>query len=317
MTIGHGIVPLAAGLMLAAASFAHAPARAEQNLQEARAGHKTVLIKLIRDSVRPPAPPPEVLKLVKYRSPAGDLAAYLSPDPRDGLKRAAIIWIVGGFDNGISSTAWTKADPANDQSASVFREFGIVTMYPSLRGGSGNPGQVESFYGEVDDVLSAARYLAAQPYVDPKRIYLGGHSTGGTLALLTAESTDRFRAVFSFGLVGAAADYGARLLAFDVLDEEENRLRSPIHYLSAIRSPTFIIEGRDRPSNLISVRQLRQQNPPPTVTFVEVQNTSHFSVLAPMSRLLAGKIIEDMEAQPNIAISFVEANDAVKNARSP
>ena len=31
-------------------------------------------------------------------------------------------------------------------------------------------------------------FLAKQDYVDPKRIYLGGHSTGGTLALLTAET---------------------------------------------------------------------------------------------------------------------------------
>ena len=28
-------------------------------------------------------------------------------------------------------------------------------------------------------------------------IYLGGHSTGGTLVLLVSECTDRFRAIFS------------------------------------------------------------------------------------------------------------------------
>ena len=38
------------------------------------------------------------------------------------------------------------------------------------------------------------RFLAAQPYVDPARIYLGGHSTGGTLALLVAECSETFRA---------------------------------------------------------------------------------------------------------------------------
>ncbi len=31
--------------------------------------------------------------------------------------------------------------------------------------------------------------------MDPARIYLGGHSTGGTLVLLVAASTDRFRRV--------------------------------------------------------------------------------------------------------------------------
>jgi dipeptidyl aminopeptidase/acylaminoacyl peptidase len=60
-------------------------------------------------------------------------------------------------------------------------------MFPSLRGGNDNPGRHGGFYGEVDDVLAAHDYLSRQPYVDPKRIYPGGHSTGGTLALLTAE----------------------------------------------------------------------------------------------------------------------------------
>ncbi len=33
-------------------------------------------------------------------------------------------------------------------------------MYPSLRGGNKNPGYIETFLGEVDDVIAAARYLA-------------------------------------------------------------------------------------------------------------------------------------------------------------
>jgi acetyl esterase/lipase len=307
-----GIVPIIAGFILLAANWSPSPAQAP-NLQEARAGHKTVLTQQLRYSNPAPTPPSELLKLVKYPSPAGNLAAYVTPDPGDGKKRPAILWLTGGFGNGIGSTAWKKANPANDQSASVFREFGIVMMYPSLRGGSGNPGQAESFYGEVDDVLAAARYLAAQPYVDPKRIYLGGHSTGGTLALLVAESTDLFRAVFSFGPVAEAADYGAKSLTFDVGNAQENRLRSPLYYLGAIRSTTFILEGSDKPSNLDSIRQFKQRKPPPVITFVEVPNTSHFSVLAPMNRLLAQKITKDTGVEPNIKIIDAEASDAVNN----
>jgi len=63
--------------------------------------------------------------------------------------------------------------------------------------------------GEVDDVLDATTYLEKQPYVDSHRIYLGGHSTGGTLALLAAECSDRFRTVFSFALVEDVSVYGA------------------------------------------------------------------------------------------------------------
>ena len=53
-------------------------------------------------------------------------------------------------------------------------------------------------------------------YVDPDQIYLGGHSTGGTLALLVAESTDRFRAIFSFGPVANMRNYGTDILFFDL-----------------------------------------------------------------------------------------------------
>lgn len=94
------------------------------------------------------------------------------------------------------------ADLANEHAAAApYRKAGLVTMFPSLRGGNTSPGRREGFFGEVDDLIAAAQWLARQDYVDPERIYLGGHSTGGTLALLVAESTDRFRAVFALGSV--------------------------------------------------------------------------------------------------------------------
>jgi len=124
------------------------------------------------------------------------MAAYVSPAPGDGKRHPAIIWLIGGFSNGIGDTPWAPATPDNDQSASAYRESGIIMMYPSRRGGNMNPGYHESFYGEVNDIIAARQYLEKLDYVDPKRIYLGGHSTGGTLALLVAESDAGFRAIF-------------------------------------------------------------------------------------------------------------------------
>jgi dipeptidyl aminopeptidase/acylaminoacyl peptidase len=60
----------------------------------------------------------------------------------------------------------------------------------------------------VDDVIVATEYLRAQPHVDPDRIYLGGHSTGGTLVQLVAASSDQYRAVFSFGPMDDVGGYG-------------------------------------------------------------------------------------------------------------
>jgi dienelactone hydrolase len=43
-------------------------------------------------------------------------------------------------------------------------------------------------------------HLRALPYVDPARVYLVGHNSGGTIALLAALSpNNKLRAVFSFG----------------------------------------------------------------------------------------------------------------------
>ena len=55
------------------------------------------------------------------------------------------------------------------------------------------------FYGEIEDLEEARKYVASLPYVDPNRIYLVGHSTGGTKALLLSEYSKGFRAVFSMG----------------------------------------------------------------------------------------------------------------------
>jgi dipeptidyl aminopeptidase/acylaminoacyl peptidase len=292
------------------AATARSPGNAEISLRQARADHKTVLMKQIADPEEAEVPPKGDLERVKYPSPVGNLAAYISPDPGDGKKRPAIIWIFGGFDNGIGATAWEDATPDNDQSASAFREAGIVMMYPSFRGGNGNPGSVEFLYGEVDDILAALDYLAAQPHVDPNRIYLGGHSTGGTLVLLAAEMTNRFRAVFSFGPVGWITNYGTEDLNYNPRDKQENRLRSPIYYLGDIRTPTFIIEGDG--GNIGAFRDLKEHNRSPLVQFIEVTGGDHFSILAPINELLAQKILSDTSDKANIEIPAAEVRDAME-----
>jgi pimeloyl-ACP methyl ester carboxylesterase len=166
-------------------------------------------------------------------------------------------------------------------------------MFPSLRGGNDNPGQIEGMYGEIDDILAAADYLAALPYVDPQRIYLGGHSTGGTLVLLTAAASNRFRAVFSFGPVTRAAVYGDEFIPanFRRLPAWEERSRAPIEWLSSIRSPTFVIEGRGFGGNDEELRALRAANTNSSMQFIEVLDAGHFSVLAPMNEIIARAIL--------------------------
>src|SRR5207248_6912647 len=140
-------------------------------LTEARKGFATKL--LGRPDIKEPVPqpPPQLFHTVRYPAPPGPLAAYLTPDPRDGKKHPAIVWITGGDCNSIDEGCWKEGPPENDQSAGAFRKAGVVMMFPSLRGGNDNPGVKEGFLGEVDDVLAAADFLAKQEYVDPERVY--------------------------------------------------------------------------------------------------------------------------------------------------
>jgi dienelactone hydrolase len=191
----------------------------------------------------------------------------------------------------------------NDQSASAFRKAGIVMMYPSLRGGNDNPGVKEGFFGEVDDVRAAADYLAKQDFVDPRRIYLGGHSTGGTLAVLAAESTDRFRAVFSFGPVADARDYDPKYLPFDIRDRREGELRAPVRWLHSIRNPVFVLEGTG--GNIDALKEMARASRNPLVHFYPVKGANHFSILAPVTRVVADKILRD--SGPKVNLNFTEA----------
>ena len=124
-------------------------------------------------------------------------------------------------------------------------------MFPTLRGGNTDVGPKEFVFGEVDDLVAAAEHLAGLPYVDAQYIYLGGHSTGGTLALLTAEASTRFKAVFAFGAVSRIDRYPPSIAPnFGALDLRESRLRSPIEWLDGITTPTWLIEGAEAPGNL-------------------------------------------------------------------
>ena len=256
-----------------------------------------------------PEPPAKVFRKVKYDSPAGQLAAYITPSLGDGKKYPAIIWITGGDCNSIGDV-WSLTPAANDQSARQYRNAGIVMMFPSLRGGNDNPGTKEGYYGEVDDVIAAAEFLAKQDYVDPKRIYLGGHSTGGTLVMLVAASSDKFRAVFSFGPVEDMNHYDREYTPFDTSNRRDLELRSPGRWLHSIQSPTFVFEG-DASPNVRDLRAMAGASSNPKAHFYPVRGVDHFSILAPMNRFLAQKILKDDGPQTNLAFTEDEVNQAV------
>lgn len=269
-----------------------------QTLAQARAGMRThvhdALLPKARMAQTPlPRPPATLFVPMAYTSQGMALTAFVTPDPRDGARHPAVVWLTGGDTNSLDDF-WTEGNPRNDQSASAFRKAGMVMVFPTLRGGNTNPGLREYFWGEVDDVVAAIAQAARLPYVDPQRIYLGGHSTGGTLALLVAATGIDLRGVFAFGPLADPADYPLPV-RWNQLDDQERRMRAPIHWLHAIKAPTWIIEGAEAPGNRSSVEALCAAPSAVRVQCALVAGQNHFSVLQPTTRTLAAQLIMGQE----------------------
>ena len=261
----------------------------EKSLSEARKGFTTKIISDGEDYGPPESPVGDEFELIHYKAPVGDLAAYVTADLGDGMKRPAIIWITGG-DNNTIGDVWSPQPASNDQSASPFRKAGMVMMFPSQRGGNDNPGQREGFYGEVDDILAATDHLARLPYVDPEQIYLGGHSTGGTMAMLVGACSDRYRGILALGPVAAVSQYGGMFVYCDPDDEEEMRLRSPIYWMHSVKTPMYVLEGADQGNWDGSIEVMAENNENLKIKFFPVRGHNHFSVIAPAAALFGDQI---------------------------
>ena len=179
--------------------------------------------------------PPGVNEL-PYRSGNLDLKAWVSAAPADGSRKPAVVFLHGGFAFGDDDWDETQA----------FLQAGFITMMPMLRGENGQSGEYSMFYNEVDDVLAATAALARLPYVDRSKIYLCGHSVGGTITMLTAMTSDQFRAAASFS---GSTDQKLwsrgqeELCPFNIRNAEEYRMRSPLAFAKSFRCPLRIYYG--------------------------------------------------------------------------
>lgn len=217
------------------------PGKGETAYSRARAAFKTTLL-LKGPSPQPPEPVtvPEGVDQIEYRSGPHRLKAWIAPAATPG-KQPAVLFLHGGFAFG--NDDWEMAQP--------FREAGFAVMVPILRGENGQPGSFSMFYDELDDVLAAATHLSAQPFVDPAKVYIAGHSVGGTLTLLAAQTSRQFRAAASFSASPnqrSALDSGwDKLAPFDVMNEEEVRMRSPLAFAESFTCPVRIYFGTGEP----------------------------------------------------------------------
>ncbi|WP_395732684.1 alpha/beta fold hydrolase [Prosthecobacter sp.] len=265
-------------------------------LQEERSGHEVQWQNSSLKSAGPVEQPNSKSFLsIRYHSPAGELSAYLTPDPQDGKRHPAIVW-AHSFSGGIGSTFWQHDQDGHDLTARSFRDKGIVMMCPSWRGENENPGRIELHYGEVDDFLSAIKHVKKLPYVDPNRVYIGGHDTGGTLTLLTACASDQFQAAFVLGGMLDGVAMMKRLprsqLPFNPEASQEFWLRSPLRYASFIRRPVFYFEANGS-FEQDAARRMQQRAGSHFQAF-QLRGT-HFDIVAPLTYLIAEKIAANEE----------------------
>jgi dipeptidyl aminopeptidase/acylaminoacyl peptidase len=191
-----------------------------------------------------PVKPPAGVSDIEYHSGDLRLKAWIRRPADETRKHPAVLFLHGGFAFDYPDD-WDISQP--------YRDAGFVVLTPILRGENGQPGPFSFFYDEVDDALAAGDYLSKQPYVDANRLYVAGPSAGGTLALLAAMTSKRFRAVASFSaspdqvLLCKHAKHAARDVPFDIRDRRELQLRSPLAYATSLKCPARIYYGSQEP----------------------------------------------------------------------
>lgn len=211
-----------------------------EDYAQVRARFKTRLIQRGRAPQQwmPLTPPPEA-KEVTFPSGTLSLKAWINPPAEDGgATKPAVVFLHSGF--AFDFEDWTMTKP--------FRDAGYVVMTPILRGENGQAGDHSLYYDEVEDALAAADYLAKQKFVDPKRLYVAGHGSGGTLAMLSAMTSNRFRAAASFtGYVdlNSARREGLSTIRFNQNDQSEIQVRSPLAYAQSFKCPARLYYASD------------------------------------------------------------------------
>jgi dipeptidyl aminopeptidase/acylaminoacyl peptidase len=195
---------------------------------------------------------PNGVQAIPYQSDNLKLRAWVNAPAAGQPAKPAVLFLHGGY--AFANEDWDQCQP--------FRDAGFVTMTPMLRGENGQQGHFSLLYYEVDDALAAAETLAKMPGVDENHIYVSGHHAGGTLALLAAMASKRFRAAASISAptdIPALIEEQPLLLRFDKKDQRELQLRSPLAYASSFKCPVRLYYGVGEASLRDSTQKIAQR----------------------------------------------------------
>lgn len=248
----------------------------EYDLQTERNDFKT---KLIKEMKAPQSFEEEIapkgVNVVYYKSGTLKLKGWVSKRNTDIDKSPAVVFLHGGF--AFSPLDWKDAEP--------FVESGFVLFMPMLRGESGNPGNFEMFGSEVDDVISAGEYVRSLSYVDPSKIFVIGHSIGGSLAILASQSNSPYKKAVAMSgypkLVEFIKSYGDDV-PFNINNDKELFIRNPFNFAGNVKIPLYLFcEQDDKYVQIINKEFSQVVNEEKEISNFEVIDGDHMTMVKP------------------------------------
>jgi hypothetical protein len=117
--------------------------------------------------------------------------------------------------------------------------------------------------------------------------------------------------VFAFGPRAAATDH--RLFEgtdLSKLDSRELLLRTGAYWLASVHKPLFVIEGTGNgllsTTNIDALKRMRQKSKNQNIVFHSVEGADHFTILAPVTKIVAQKILQDRGSISTIRLTEAE-----------
>ena len=181
-----------------------------------------------------------------------DIQGWLiKPDDFDPAKKyPLLLWIHGG--------PWAMYNVAFNWEWQNFAAKGYAVLYTNPRGSTGYGqdfvnGIQYSYPGkDFDDLMAAVDAAIAKGFIDEDNLFVCGGSGGGVLTAWIVGHTDRFRAAVSMrpvinwhSFVGTTDGHMwyRQFKKYPWEDPMEYALRSPLHYVANVTTPTMVMTG--------------------------------------------------------------------------
>jgi dipeptidyl aminopeptidase/acylaminoacyl peptidase len=165
-------------------------------------------------------------------------------------KYPMVLWIHGG--------PWSMYTVGWSWSFQNFAANGYAVLWTNPRGstgyGQGFVNGIQYSYPDkdYDDLMAGVDAAVAKGWIDPENLFVCGGSGGGVLTAWIVGHTNRFRAAVSMrpvidwhSFVGTTdgISWYNQFKAFPWEDPMEYAVRSPLHYVANVRTPTMLMTG--------------------------------------------------------------------------